>query len=105
MGKKEINNLIISSLEEVLFEQDEQGELQINYIDESTSLIGSGSVLDSLGLVNLIVNIEERLNEDLGIEVTIADERALSQKKSPFRTVGRLSEYLGLLIKEQERNG
>ena len=40
--------------------------------------------------------------EDHGIVATIADERALSMEKSPFRTVRSLSEYLSLLVDEQE---
>jgi acyl carrier protein len=63
--------------------------------------VGKNAVISSLGLVSLIVNIEQTLGEDFGLTVVIADERAMSQEKSPFLTIGSLSEYVTLLIKEQ----
>lgn len=60
---------------------------------DETRLFGAGGVLDSLGLVHLIVLLEARLDERFGIAVTLADERALSERKSPFRTVGSLTDY------------
>lgn len=105
MDKEDITNLVISSLDEVLREQEKENEVQIDSLNESTYLIGRRAVLDSLGLVTLVVNIEQRLGDDYGIYVTIADERALSQEKSPFKTVESLSEYISLLIEEQKHNG
>ena len=66
-----------------------------------TVLYGKSGRLDSLGLVNLIVAIEERVGDELGESVTLADEKALSQRDSPFRTVGTLVEYIGRLLKEK----
>jgi len=66
-----------------------------------TVLYGKSGRLDSLGLVNLIVAIEERVGDELGETVTLADEKALSQRDSPFRTVGTLAEYIGRLLKEK----
>jgi acyl carrier protein len=63
-------------------------------LDEDTPLLGRGSVIDSLGLVTLIVEIEQRLEERHGIIVTLADERAMSRRDSPFRTVGSLAHHV-----------
>ena len=63
-------------------------------------LFGSSSKLDSIGLVNLIVSIEQRLEEELDLQLTLADEKAMSQKNSPFRTVSTLVEYIIHLIDE-----
>ena len=82
-----------------------QNQLPVPFVDESTRLIGQKSVLDSLALVTLIVNVEQKLMDDYDIAVTIADERAMSQEKSPFRTVESLSGYVFMLIKEQKQNG
>jgi len=57
--------------------------------------------LDSLGLVNMIVLVEEKTQDKFGKSVTIADERAMSQKNSPFRTVRSLSEYLFTLLSKE----
>jgi D-alanine--poly(phosphoribitol) ligase subunit 2 len=57
-------------------------------------LYGRQGVLDSLGLVSLLAAIEQALEEDHGVQVTLADERAFSQARSPFRTVASLAEYI-----------
>jgi len=59
-------------------------------------LYGAGSPLDSLGLVSLLIEVEEGLR-DRGVEITLSDERALSQKHSPFRSATSLVDYIQLL--------
>lgn len=67
----------------------------------NTRLFGRGGLLDSLGLVRLIVAIEGALEEELGVSVVLADERAMSQKNSPFRTIESLTNYIVLLLEEK----
>src|SRR5215211_8696125 len=66
-----------------------------------TRLLGSPSVLDSMQLVSLIVAIEREVADTLGVEVTLADERALSMEASPFRTIQTVAEYIQTLVTEQ----
>jgi len=66
-----------------------------------TVLFGESGKLDSLGLVNLIVATEQKLEELFEISITLADEKAMSQKNSPFRTVGTLTEYISKLMEEK----
>lgn len=56
-------------------------------------LYGSDSPLDSLGLVGLLFDIEDELRTE-GFEVSLSDERAMSQTKSPFRSVASLVAYI-----------
>jgi acyl carrier protein len=56
-------------------------------------LFGTGSPLDSLGLVSLIIDIEEAL-ADAGFHVTLTDERAMSRSASPFRSVPALVAHI-----------
>lgn len=60
---------------------------------DSASLYGNHGVLDSLGLVSLLAAIELAVEEESGVHITLADERAFSQKRSPFRTVASLAQY------------
>jgi len=60
---------------------------------EDAPLFGGQGVLDSFGFVSLIVAVEQAL-DDAGVSVILADERALSQSASPFRTVGSLADYV-----------
>jgi acyl carrier protein len=65
-----------------------------------TALFGRTGLFDSLGLVNLILAVEEALQDDHGVTVVLADDRAMSQARSPFRTVGSLAEYAARLVEE-----
>ncbi len=91
----EIQSLIFEAIDE-LNAQREPGR-QVAKCPE-TVLFGRGSGLDSLDLVNLIVGVEERLAERYGVALTLADERAMSRKRSPFRTVATLAEYVCELL-------
>jgi acyl carrier protein len=62
-------------------------------ITEETALLGEEGLLDSLGLVNLLVDVEQALEEETGAALTIGDDRAVSARHSPFRTVGTLADY------------
>ncbi len=64
-------------------------------------LFGENGVLDSLGLVTLIVDLEERLEESFSRPFILANEKAMSQKRSPFLTVGGLEDYIESLISEK----
>ncbi len=65
-----------------------------------TVLFGRGSRLDSLGLVNLIVAVEGALADELDVEITLADEKAMSQASSPFRTVDTLVDFIVMRLEE-----
>jgi acyl carrier protein len=67
-----------------------------------TALYGSASDLDSLGLVNFVVAAEQRIEAALGKSLVLADDRALAQDPSPFRSVGALAEYVEVLLREQD---
>lgn len=65
-----------------------------------TQLFGESGKLDSFGLVALIVGVELRLGDSFGVPVTLADERAMSQRNSPFRSVGTLADYSVDLLRD-----
>lgn len=65
---------------------------------ESTEIFGSNSRIDSMGLVNLITVIEEKLEEKTGKFISIADEKAMSLSSSPFKNVLSLKNYIEDLI-------
>lgn len=65
-----------------------------------TALFGKGGVFDSLGLVSLVLAVEEALRDEHGVSVSLADERAMSQSRSPFRTIGALAEYVNGLLEQ-----
>ena len=83
---------IIANLTIVLDEYFESQEID-EHANENTVLFGKDSILDSMGLVNIIIDIESRfLDED--IEISLTSEKAMSRRKSPFRTVNTLADYI-----------
>lgn len=89
--------VVIASLREVLELADEPVPDEIT---DDTVLVGNDAVIDSLGVVSLIVEIEQRLEMDHDTSITLASDRAMSQRNSPFRTVGVLADYILTVIKE-----
>src|SRR2546430_9920325 len=62
---------------------------------------GAGGKLESLDIVTLIMEVEEKINAEFDTSITIADEHLLSKQDSPFSSVRTLIEYLEKLLKEQ----
>ena len=86
----ELENKIISFLEEFLKEELET-TIELNL---ESKLFGGGGPLDSMALVNLLVDLEELIEDDYGLSVTLADEKAMSRRTSPFTRVKYLIEYI-----------
>ena len=62
------------------------------------SLIGEEAAVSSMALVSFIADVESTLAENFNLTVTLVSERALSRKKSPFRTVDALADYVLELV-------
>jgi acyl carrier protein len=60
---------------------------------ETTILFGKDAVLDSMGLVNVIIDIESRFLDD-DIAISLTSEKAMSRRNSPFRTIITLAEFI-----------
>lgn len=98
--RQNVVDLIITSAQDVQM-MNSGAETDAAQLTEETRLIGQGAILDSLGLVSLIVEVEQRLADELDLTLILADERAMSQKRSPFRSVGSLADYICELVAEQ----
>lgn len=68
--------------------------------DLDTRLYGGKSGVDSFTLVSLITELEQRVEEQFGVSVLLADERAMSRTRSPFRRINTLIEFLESKISE-----
>ena len=65
---------------------------------KNTKIFGEDGALDSLALVSLISDLEEEIHDNFDKDVTLADEKAMSQRRSPFGSVESLTEYIEMLI-------
>lgn len=67
---------------------------------ENPPIFGGGAPMDSLGLVNFLVDLEYRLSAEFGREIVLGSERAMSRTRSPFRDVTALTDYVVELLAE-----
>jgi acyl carrier protein len=63
-------------------------------------LFGAQSPLDSMALVSLIADVESRIAAEFGRDLVLADERAMSALRSPFRTVASLVAHIEQRLQE-----
>lgn len=84
----EIKELIVQSLKENFPEYYEEK------LNDDTPIFGGKSKLDSLGLVTFLITLEQKIEDNLGKKITIADEKAISMKNSPFRDVNTLKNFI-----------
>ena len=64
-------------------------------------LYGATGKLESLDFVTLVMEVEEKINAEFGVDITIADEHLLSKQNSPFSSVRTLIEYLEDVLKQE----
>ncbi|MNC90551.1 hypothetical protein D3C83_66610 [compost metagenome] len=76
------------------------GQAQLD-VSPTAPLFGAPSPLDSLGLVALLIDIEEAFAQE-GQAIVLSDERAMSQSRSPFRDVPSLVAYIERLVSEPQ---
>ena len=86
---QEIVALIIETAKEL--GEDELPSAQ--NLQEDTLLFGDGGILDSMSLVTLVIALEQAIEDKFERPVALADEKALSRSKSPYRSVATLAEY------------
>jgi acyl carrier protein len=63
-----------------------------------TLLFGTSSKLDSLGLITLIVAIEQKIEEETKTAITLTDEETISYKNNPFQSVKTLTDHISFLL-------
>lgn len=93
---EEVQLAVFSAIEETLI------DLNIDYkVDKNTdfSLFGSNNIIDSIALVNILVATEEKIMNQFDEQITIASEKAFSQKSSPFKTFNTLALFVHEIIK------
>ncbi|PDH28830.1 MAG: hypothetical protein CNE95_05840 [Puniceicoccaceae bacterium MED-G30] len=96
---EEIENLVIATVRNL---SEDFVIPELNTPKPESSLYGNGGPLDSMALVNLIADIEEAIGEHYNIAITLADEKAISARNSPFATVRRLAEATAERIADAE---
>lgn len=97
--KIEILKIVTNVAKEMGSEIDSQ---PLKKASSSTKLYGQNGNLDSLNLVRFIGEVEEQISDEMGKDITIASEKAMSRRNSPFNNVESLSEYIAEIMREDE---
>jgi acyl carrier protein len=117
-AEKEISHFInyLNSGEDILAKHEEIARMLFSVIDElnqlrpaaerleknlDSPLAGDAGILDSAGLINLIVLAEQKTAEELGTPILLTDDRTMSQVKEVFGTLGSLADYIQQLLDER----
>jgi acyl carrier protein len=98
MTQDEALSIVLRSLNTLNGELDAAEQIKIS---PETKLFGGDSVIDSLALVSMIVDVESDASEALGFPISLSDERAMSREQSPFSTPSTLAAYVVELADEQ----
>lgn len=95
ISRGEVVNLVLDVVQNYCLENDMPVVISHG---EELKLFGGESLLDSLGLVSLIVCIEEAIEDQFNKSIILADEKAMSRRTSPFSRVSYLVDYIYELI-------
>ncbi|MBS0201243.1 MAG: acyl carrier protein [Proteobacteria bacterium] len=70
-------------------------------LERNSTLLGDGSVLDSMKLVELCLLLEDKASQ-LGFQFDWTSDSAMSRSRSMFRTVGSLADEFESQMKGQQ---
>ena len=88
MNKTEISKRLVNIINDYF-----QAEDIVLNANEETILFGSDSAIDSMGLVYIIVQVEGQFLDE-GIVLSLMSDIAMSRRRSPFKTISTLSEFI-----------
>lgn len=94
MTKDDVREVVFEALRNINLERSPDDQVALS---DETRLFGTDAVLDSLALVSVIVDVETLLADRFGANISLTDDRALSQAISPFSSVKALVEYAASL--------
>lgn len=83
--------IIVSVVEEINKTREERIPTD-NVLD--LCLYGDAGVFESMYLVAFLSMVEEGLEDEFGVEVSLASEKAVSRRVSPFSSVSRLIGFI-----------
>lgn len=100
-ARQKIIDVVFRAIEEVNQQLPRKQRLEKSI---KTVLYGQSGELDSFGLVNIILATEQKIEEDFGIAISLADDEEISQDEFPFNTVETFADYISRLM-EKKGNG
>lgn len=91
MNRADVTKLILDQIDE--YNEGMEAEDKISKKLDA-QIYGSDSSLDSMGLVSFIVGVEEKIENIYNTPIALADEKAMSQKNSPYSSINALTDFI-----------
>lgn len=92
---------IFEIISEAISELNEELEYEeLENVTADTPIFGGESGIDSLSLVSLVVEVESNVNDAFDANVTLADEKAMSSRNSPYRNVAAFTDFVLAKLEE-----
>ncbi len=96
--KNKIENIVRQAVEEL--NEQKETDKQLVFSPE-TRLIGKDAAIDSMEFVTLVTIIEELVGDEFDKDIRIVSDRAFSSDRSPFNSIGTLTEFVVELVGEE----
>ncbi|MBF0624639.1 MAG: hypothetical protein HQL82_07505 [Magnetococcales bacterium] len=94
-----VRELVFESIDDVNLGLDPDNRLTK---DDSEPLFGPNSRLGSLGLVNLLLAVEERVEAGFGQPILITDNPTLFNSEGPLRSLGVFIDFVADMVRKSE---
>ena len=97
--RNQATELIFSVIDEINRIVPEEKRLEKS---TETILVGHGGNLDSLGLINFLVTLEQKIEKEFSASINLKEDTLVTSAHNYFETVGTLSNHLCLLLQDQD---
>jgi len=89
-----VREQIFSIIKEAITELNEELDYDsLVNVNELTPIFGGEEGIDSLSLVMLVTDVESAIFDQMDQSISLADEKAMSMRNSPYRNVAALLEF------------
>jgi acyl carrier protein len=90
-----MRNEVLELIAEAVKELNEELQYEtLERVNDDTPLFGGDDGIDSLSLVRLVLDVEQRVDARFNKAISLADEKAMSARRSPYRSLGALADFI-----------
>lgn len=91
VDKGTVIGVLLDAVDDLNRQLPKEGQLEKS---TETVLSGEGGQLDSLGIINLIIAVEQKVEDEFHTVITLTDDMLLLVADGPLRTIDTLADFL-----------
>ena len=69
--------------------------------EDNSDIVGGSSPLDSLGIISFLMELENKVEEEFDIDLTLVNDDVLSEDGNPLRNVLSIKRHLENIINQK----